>query len=220
MVKFQGCLSFSFFVDVFVSDLQGSPSWLRLWSAMCLCMDHCSRPKCLPRSCTEFRLHHLLSYMTTIGSASRTASIRPYCPAKVLFDLSDQELHILDEFEDIEYTRLIVSPRILNTLGADGEPVVGTQVGDAQELIGSRCLEKVGTSQADTVEIGDDAVEISPGHAAGLGLTTEVTAYMYIWADQGDPDLVGDWEYEEWARTYLEDYVKMCEEFESELSKI
>ncbi|XP_024363003.1 AIG2-like protein D isoform X3 [Physcomitrium patens] len=122
---------------------------------------------------------------------------------KVLFDLSDQELHILDEFEDIEYTRLIVSPRILNTLGADGEPVVGTQVGDAQELIGSRCLEKVGTSQADTVEIGDDAVEISPGHAAGLGLTTEVTAYMYIWADQGDPDLVGDWEYEVWRANHL-----------------
>ena len=31
----------------------------------------------------------------------------------MLFDLSEQELHILDEFEDVEYIKSIVAPLIL-----------------------------------------------------------------------------------------------------------
>lgn len=33
--------------------------------------------------------------------------------AQVLFDLTEEEIQILDEFEDIEYTKSVVSPRLL-----------------------------------------------------------------------------------------------------------
>lgn len=36
--------------------------------------------------------------------------------AQVLFDLTEEELQILDEFEDIEYTKSVVSPRLLVTI--------------------------------------------------------------------------------------------------------
>lgn len=32
---------------------------------------------------------------------------------QVLFDLTEEEIQILDEFEDIEYTKSVVSPRLL-----------------------------------------------------------------------------------------------------------
>lgn len=35
--------------------------------------------------------------------------------AQVLFDLTEEELQILDEFEDIEYTKSVVSPHLLVT---------------------------------------------------------------------------------------------------------
>lgn len=35
--------------------------------------------------------------------------------AQVLFDLTEEEIQILDEFEDIEYTKSVVSPRLLVT---------------------------------------------------------------------------------------------------------
>ncbi|KAG0558349.1 hypothetical protein KC19_10G021500 [Ceratodon purpureus] len=145
---------------------------------------------------------------------------------KVLFDLSDQELHILDEFEDVEYTKSIVSPLTLKAHDSThGEPVSSTIGGQAQEMIESGCSERVSNGltvtngQTDDVALEDNTVEISPDRVVGLDLATEVTAYMYVWVNEGDPNLVGNWDYEEWVKTYLEDYVKMCEEFEAELSK-
>ncbi|CAK9231081.1 unnamed protein product [Sphagnum troendelagicum] len=40
-------------------------------------------------------------------------------------------------------------------------------------------------------------------------------AYIYVWAS--DVELIGDWDYEAWRRIHLEEYVKMCEEFASQL---
>jgi len=84
----------------------------------------------------------------------------------------------------------------------DGESVHSTCNDGARELIGSGCFERVSNAltvpsgQTDNVALEDDAVEISPGRVVGLKLATEVTAYMYVWVKQGDPDLVGNWDYE------------------------
>ncbi|CAK9879289.1 unnamed protein product [Sphagnum jensenii] len=40
-------------------------------------------------------------------------------------------------------------------------------------------------------------------------------AYIYVWAS--DVELIGDWDYEAWRRIHLEEYMKMCEEFASQL---
>ncbi|KAI3699361.1 hypothetical protein L2E82_43619 [Cichorium intybus] len=42
-------------------------------------------------------------------------------------------------------------------------------------------------------------------------------AYVYIWANSGDPDLYGVWDFEEWKESKLEDYLKMTKSFVEEL---
>jgi len=97
---------------------------------------------------------------------------------------------------------------------ADGELVNSTHNDVAQEQIGSGCLERLGNSltvqndQADNVELEDNTVEISPGRIVGLRLAKEVTAYMYVWVKQGDPDLVGNWDYEEWRTNHLKAFLE------------
>lgn len=84
----------------------------------------------------------------------------------------------------------------------DGEPVNSAIKDEAQEMIGPGCLERVSNAltvpngQRDNVALEDNTVEISPGRVVGLDLATKVTAYMYIWVKEGDPNLVGNWDYE------------------------
>ncbi|KAJ9549540.1 hypothetical protein OSB04_022083 [Centaurea solstitialis] len=48
--------------------------------------------------------------------------------------------------------------------------------------------------------------------------TSEVLqAYAYIWANSSDPDLYGEWNFEEWKETEMKDYVKMTMSFVEEL---
>jgi gamma-glutamylcyclotransferase (GGCT)/AIG2-like uncharacterized protein YtfP len=140
---------------------------------------------------------------------------------KVLFDLSDQELHILDEFEDVEYIKSIVSPLTLKAHDIDGEPVNSAIEDEAQEMIGPGCLERVSNAltvpngQTDNVALEDNTVEISPGLVVGLDLATKVTAYMYIWVKEGDPNLVGNWDYEEWRANHLKAFLAKYTDFSS-----
>lgn len=48
----------------------------------------------------------------------------------------------------------------------------------------------------------------------------KLLAYAYIWGNQDDPDLYGEWDFEEWKRVHLEDYVKMTQEFMEELEQL
>ncbi|KAI3728242.1 hypothetical protein L6452_16875 [Arctium lappa] len=48
--------------------------------------------------------------------------------------------------------------------------------------------------------------------------TSEVLqAYAYVWANSADPDLYGEWDFEEWKDTEMKDYVKMTTSFVEEL---
>ncbi|KAL5559413.1 hypothetical protein UlMin_035624 [Ulmus minor] len=81
---------------------------------------------------------------------------------RVLKDITDPELYILDEFEDVEYERRTVEVSLL------------------------------------------DSSENLPVHA-------------YVWADKDDPNLYGEWDFEEWKRVHKDDFVKMTAGFMEEL---
>lgn len=42
-------------------------------------------------------------------------------------------------------------------------------------------------------------------------------AHAYVWSNKDDPNLYGDWDFEEWKRLHLNDFVKMTKEFMEEL---
>ncbi|CAN6237112.1 unnamed protein product, partial [Urochloa humidicola] len=44
-------------------------------------------------------------------------------------------------------------------------------------------------------------------------------AYAYIWANEGDPDLYREWDYEEWRKVHLKDYLEMTQEFMDEIGQ-
>ncbi|CAL5060340.1 unnamed protein product [Urochloa decumbens] len=44
-------------------------------------------------------------------------------------------------------------------------------------------------------------------------------AYAYIWGNEGDPDLYGEWDYEEWRKVHLKDYLEMTQEFMDEIGQ-
>ncbi|CAD6248119.1 unnamed protein product [Miscanthus lutarioriparius] len=44
-------------------------------------------------------------------------------------------------------------------------------------------------------------------------------AYAYIWGNERDPDLYGEWDFEEWRKVHLEDYLEMTQEFMQELGQ-
>ncbi|XP_006657314.3 AIG2-like protein D [Oryza brachyantha] len=73
---------------------------------------------------------------------------------KVIMGVTDAELHILDEFEDVEYVR-----------------------------------RKVEISLTDTSET--------------------MLADTYVWADAEDPNLYGEWDFEEWKKLHMKDFLAM-----------
>ncbi|GLT67519.1 hypothetical protein SLA2020_398200 [Shorea laevis] len=44
-------------------------------------------------------------------------------------------------------------------------------------------------------------------------------AYAYVWSNKNDPNLYGDWNFEEWKRVHVEDYIKMTTRFMEELKQ-
>ncbi|KAL3534714.1 hypothetical protein ACH5RR_003175 [Cinchona calisaya] len=81
---------------------------------------------------------------------------------KVLLGITPFELHILDEFEDVEYERKIVDVYVM----------------DSSEKL-----------QANT----------------------------YVWSNKTDPNLYGEWDFEEWKRLHKEEFTKMSLGFMEEL---
>ncbi|GKU87542.1 hypothetical protein SLEP1_g1931 [Rubroshorea leprosula] len=77
---------------------------------------------------------------------------------KVLLGITGPELHILDEFEDVEYQRSSVEVSLMEN-------------------------------------------------------SDKLQAYTYVWNDKNDPNLYGDWNFEEWKRVHMEDFLKMSNEF-------
>ncbi|XVE71405.1 hypothetical protein DITRI_Ditri10aG0147500 [Diplodiscus trichospermus] len=81
---------------------------------------------------------------------------------RVLLGITDPELHILDEFEDVEYQRTDVEVSLLDS-------------------------------------------------------SDKLQAHAYVWNNVNDPNLYGDWDFEEWERVHKESFIKMTTGFMEEL---
>ncbi|KAJ8616897.1 hypothetical protein MRB53_013083 [Persea americana] len=47
----------------------------------------------------------------------------------------------------------------------------------------------------------------------------KLTAYAYVWENKNDANLYGDWDFEEWKRLHMNDFVKMTGGFMDELEQ-
>ncbi|KAG4198068.1 hypothetical protein ERO13_A05G065200v2, partial [Gossypium hirsutum] len=81
---------------------------------------------------------------------------------RVLIGISDPELYILDEFEDVEYQRTRVEVSLLKS-------------------------------------------------------SDKLQAHAYVWSNTSDPNLYGDWDFEEWKQVHKERFIKMTMGFMEEL---
>ncbi|KAB2629552.1 AIG2-like protein [Pyrus ussuriensis x Pyrus communis] len=77
---------------------------------------------------------------------------------KVLLEITDPELHILDEFEDVEYERSSVEVSLMDS-------------------------------------------------------SESFLAQAYVWSNKNDPNLYGDWNFEEWKQLHMKDFVEMTSGF-------
>ncbi|KAL1097919.1 hypothetical protein V6Z11_D05G068300 [Gossypium hirsutum] len=80
---------------------------------------------------------------------------------RVLMGITDPELHILDEFEDVEYQRTRVEVSLLES-------------------------------------------------------SDKLQAHAYVWSNASDPNLYGDWDFEEWKQVHKESFIKMTMGFMEE----
>ncbi|KAK1264504.1 Protein AIG2 [Acorus gramineus] len=44
----------------------------------------------------------------------------------------------------------------------------------------------------------------------------KLQAYTYVWKNKSDPDLYGDWDFEDWKKLHLKDFLEMTEGFMEE----
>ncbi|CAL5358729.1 AIG2-like protein D isoform X1 [Camellia sinensis] len=47
----------------------------------------------------------------------------------------------------------------------------------------------------------------------------KLQAHTYVWANSSDPNLYGDWSFEEWRQAHIKDYIKMTMGFMEELEQ-
>ncbi|XP_078175893.1 AIG2-like (avirulence induced gene) family protein isoform X2 [Carex rostrata] len=83
---------------------------------------------------------------------------------KVITGITDEELVILDNFEDVEYVRRSVEITLLDT-------------------------------------------------------SEKMLAETYVWSDKDDPDLYGEWDFEEWKKLHMTGFLEMTKDFKEILGE-
>ncbi|KAF5936408.1 hypothetical protein HYC85_027537 [Camellia sinensis] len=139
---------------------------------------------------------------------------------KVLLGITLPELDILDTFEDVEYNRctvevslMIVRPRC-PTSGMEGE-FLGYK---------SWSSSRMGDPLGRTNPCGRDPKRTISMTCKGSGRyrmdgSQKLQAHTYVWANSSDPNLYGDWSFEEWRQAHIKDYMKMTMGFMEELEQ-
>ncbi|CAL5434774.1 unnamed protein product [Camellia sinensis] len=70
------------------------------------------------------------------------------------------------------------------------------------------------------VEYKRCTVEVSLMHGGFLqDGSQKLQAHAYVWANSGDPNLYGDWIFEEWRQAQMKDFIKMTMRFMEELEQ-
>ncbi|KAJ4848446.1 AIG2-like protein D [Turnera subulata] len=63
----------------------------------------------------------------------------------------------------------------------------------------------------------DDEYERRTVDVSLLDSDEKLQAQAYVWADKNDPALYGEWDFEEWKGTHMNDFTKMTSKFVEEL---
>ncbi|XP_071722456.1 AIG2-like protein D [Rutidosis leptorrhynchoides] len=83
---------------------------------------------------------------------------------RVLEGITDHEMFILDEFEDVEYEKSTVDVSLVDS-------------------------------------------------------SEKIQAYAYVWCNKNDQNLYGEWDFEEWKKVHMDDFLQMTREFIQELEQ-
>lgn len=88
----------------------------------------------------------------------------------------------------------------------DGELVVEngslkSPDGGAEAVIAANCLGRISNAltlaSVHTESNENNPIHMPPDHVIdAASIQTEVTAYLYVWANLKDPNLIGSWDYE------------------------
>ncbi|XP_038897447.1 AIG2-like protein D isoform X2 [Benincasa hispida] len=90
---------------------------------------------------------------------------------------------------------------------------------DSKKVSG-KILSGIKNSEMDILDAFEDVeykritVEVS-----SMDSLEKLLVYAYVWGNEKDPDLYGDWDFEEWKRDHLEAYIKMVNEFMEEFEQ-
>uniref|UniRef100_A0A0D9VC44 Putative gamma-glutamylcyclotransferase n=1 Tax=Leersia perrieri TaxID=77586 RepID=A0A0D9VC44_9ORYZ len=91
---------------------------------------------------------------------------------------------------------------------------------DGKEVSG-KVFMGITDSELNVLDIFEDEEYVKRTVEISLTDTSEkLLAYAYIWGNRDDPDLYDEWNFEEWRRVHLEDYVSMTQEFKEELEQL
>ncbi|XP_022981676.1 AIG2-like protein D isoform X2 [Cucurbita maxima] len=131
--------------------------------------------------------------------------------------LSDEVVHILLKRTPQssaavlnDFQRLTIKGRVYPAIiPVDGKKVSG------KVLSGITDTELDILDAFEDVEYKRSTVEVSLTALDNLLLDSleKLLVYVYIWNNERDPDLYGDWDFEEWKRAHLDAYLEMVNEF-------
>lgn len=83
-----------------------------------------------------------------------------------------------------------------------------------------RVLMGITNPELDILDIFEDVEYVRDSVEVSLEDNLEKRqTYAYVWDDKNDPDLYGEWDFEEWKEKHMIDFIKMTEEFVEELEQ-
>ncbi|KAL6985071.1 AIG2-like protein D [Sarracenia purpurea var. burkii] len=88
---------------------------------------------------------------------------------------------------------------------------------DNKKVIG-KVLSGITTPELDILDTFED-VEYER-HSVEVSLmdsSQKLQSHAYVWANSNDPNLYGDWDFEEWKAAHMNDFIKVTMEFMEEL---
>ncbi|TVU33473.1 hypothetical protein EJB05_25293 [Eragrostis curvula] len=125
---------------------------------------------------------------------------------KVFKDLTDRELEVFDLFEDEEYVRKTVEVSLtVSAFQPCRHNLIAHFISNSGTLFFIIIISCVVQLMEDVWNFQDTSEKL--------------LVYAYIWVNPSDPDLFGEWDFEEWRKVHLKDYLEMTQEFMDELEK-